>query len=213
MHDENILKMNRLKAQAVIKGLKSRNMHGYFAETKEEALKQALSLIPEKSSVGYGGSVSIDQIGLKKALDDGDYKLIKREEAKTKAEQHDKYREIFDADFFLASANAMTEDGIIVNIDGNSNRVSALAFGPEKVLYIVGMNKVAKDLDAAVLRARNIAAPANAQRFDIDTPCKAAGSCFNCKSKDCICSNVLITRFQADPERIHVILVNEDLGF
>ena len=107
----------------------------------------------------------------------------------------------------------MSEDGILVNIDGNSNRVSAISFGPKKVLFIVGMNKIAKDLDAAVSRARNIAAPANIQRFDVKTPCKELGTCMNCKSKDCICCNVLITRFQRDPERVHVILVNEDLGF
>lgn len=213
MQNENVLKMNRIKAQTVIKGINSRNMHGYFAETKEDALKLALELIPEGSSVGYGGSVSADEIGIKEALSAGNYKLIRREEAKSPQEMHDKYREIFDADFFLSSANAMTEDGIIVNIDGNANRVSAIAFGPKKVLFIVGMNKIAKDLDSAVKRARTVAAPANAQRFDIKTPCKELGTCMNCKAKDCICSEVLITRFQSDPERVHVILVNEELGF
>lgn len=213
MQSENILKMNRIKAQAVIKGINSRNMHGYFAETKEDALKLALELIPEGSSIGYGGCMSADQIGLKEALSCEKYNLIRREEATTPQEMHEKYKEIFDADFFLSSANAMTEDGIIVNIDGNSNRVSAISFGPKKVLFIVSMNKITKDLDSAVKRARNIAAPANAQRFDIKTPCKEAGTCMNCKSVDCICCNVLITRFQRDPERVHVILVNEDLGY
>ena len=213
MQSENILKMNRIKAQAVIKGINSRNMHGYFAETKEDALKLALELIPEGSSIGYGGCMSADQIGLKEALLCEKYNLIRREEATTPQEMHEKYKEIFDADFFLSSANAMTEDGIIVNIDGNSNRVSSISFGPKKVLFIVSMNKITKDLDSAVKRARNIAAPANAQRFDIKTPCKEAGTCMNCKSVDCICCNVLITRFQRDPERVHVILVNEDLGY
>lgn len=213
MKDANVYKAFRLKADGIIKALKSRNMNGYYAETKKDALKKALELIPEGSSIGYGGTVSIDEIGLKQALSDGNYRLIRREEAKTPAEQHEKYKEIFDADFFLASVNAMSEDGILVNIDGNSNRVSAISFGPKKVLFIVGMNKVAKDLDSAVSRARNIAAPANAQRFDITTPCRELGSCMNCRSKDCICCNFLITRFQRDPERIHVILVNDDLGF
>ena len=213
MKDANVTKALHLKAEGVIKALASRNMHGYYAETKEEALKLALELIPEGSSVGYGGTVSVDEIGLKQALSNDKYHLIRREEAKTPEEQHDKYREIFDADFFLSSVNAMSEDGILVNIDGNSNRVSAISFGPKKVIFIVGMNKVAKDLDAAVSRARNIAAPANIQRFDVKTPCKELGTCMNCKSKDCICCNVLITRFQRDPERVHVILVNEDLGF
>jgi hypothetical protein len=119
----------------------------------------------------------------------------------------------YDADFFLAGANAMTEDGIIVNIDGNSNRVSAIAQGPKKVLFIVGMNKVCPDADAAMKRARNVAAPINAQRFDLDTPCKKTGACFDCKSPDTICCQILITRYSKHPGRIQVILVNDTLGF
>ena len=107
----------------------------------------------------------------------------------------------------------ITEDGILVNIDGNSNRVAAIAYGPESVIMIVGMNKVAKDVDAAISRARNEAAPINAMRFDLDTPCKKTGSCMNCMSKDTICCEFLITRFSRHPGRIKVILVGEDLGF
>ena len=119
----------------------------------------------------------------------------------------------YDSDVFLASANAITEDGVIVNIDGNSNRVSAIAQGPRKVVFIVGMNKVCDDVDGALKRARNVAAPINAQRFGLSTPCAKTGSCFNCKSPDTICCQFLITRFSRHPGRIHVILVNDDLGF
>ena len=119
----------------------------------------------------------------------------------------------YDSDVFLASANAMTEDGIIVNIDGNSNRVSAIAQGPRKVVFIVGMNKICDDVDGAMKRARNVAAPINAQRFGLDTPCSKTGSCFNCKSPDTICCQFLITRFSRHAGRIHVILVNDNLGF
>ena len=113
----------------------------------------------------------------------------------------------------MGSSNAITEDGVLVNIDGNSNRVSAYAYGPKKVVLIVGMNKVAKDVDSALKRARNVAAPVNAQRFGLDTPCSKTGSCLNCKSPDTICCQFLITRFSRHKDRIHVILVNDTLGY
>ncbi len=119
----------------------------------------------------------------------------------------------YDADFFISSANAITEDGVIINIDGNSNRVSAIAQGPKKVLFIIGMNKVCCDSDAAMKRARSVAAPVNAQRVGVSTPCVETGSCIDCKSPDTICCQFLITRFSRHKDRIHVILVNEDLGF
>ena len=109
--------------------------------------------------------------------------------------------------------NAITEDGVLVNIDGNANRVSAIAFGPKKVVLIVGMNKVCSDVDAAMKRARGVAAPTNAQRFGLSTPCAKTGSCMNCKSPDTICCQFLVTRFSRHAGRIHVILVNDTLGY
>ena len=119
----------------------------------------------------------------------------------------------YDADVFLTSTNAMTEDGILVNIDGYANRVSCIANGPKKVLVIAGMNKVCKDLDSAMKRARNVAAPINAQRFGLNTPCAKTGACMDCKSPDTICCQFLITRYSRHKDRIHVILVNDNLGF
>ena len=119
----------------------------------------------------------------------------------------------YDADFFLSSANAMTQDGIIVNIDGNSNRVSCIAQGPKHVIFIVGMNKICDDLDGAMKRARNVAAPINAQRFGLDTPFSKTGTCMDCKSPETICCQFLITRHSRLADRIHVILVNDVLGF
>ena len=208
--NENIVKRNRLLSEKVIKGLGSRNMTGYYAETKEEALKKALSLIPEGSVVTMGGGMSIHEIGLSQALKDGNYEFIDRDNYEDKRAAA---LLAYDADFYLASANAITEDGILVNIDGNSNRVSAMAFGPKKVLFIISMNKVCDDVDGAVKRARNVAAPINAQRFGLATPCSKTGSCFNCKSPDTICCQFLITRYSRHADRIHVILVGEDLGF
>ncbi len=211
--NENIVKRNELLAQKVIKGLESRNMSGYYAPTAEEALKKALELIPEGSSVTMGGAMSAHEIGLVKAVKGGNYDFIDRENAKTPEEKRAAMLKGYDADFFLSSANAMTDDGVLVNIDGNSNRVSMIAQGPKKVIFIVGMNKVCSDVDAAMKRARNVAAPINAQRFGLSTPCSKTGACANCKSPDTICCQFLVTRYSRHAGRIHVILVGESLGF
>lgn len=208
--NENIVKRNNLLAQKVIKGLNSRQMEGYYAQDKEEALRIALDLIPEGSSVTMGGSMSANEIGLVSAVKEGNYEFIDRYSYE---DQRQGMIDSFQADVFLASANAMTEDGILVNIDGNANRVAMIAQGPKKVIFIVGMNKVCDDVDGAMKRARNVAAPINAQRFGLDTPCARTGSCMNCKSPDTICCQFLITRYSKHPGRIHVILVNDNLGF
>ena len=211
--DLNEKNRNRLLAGKIIKGLESRNMNGYFTETKEEALEKALSLIPEGSSLGWGGSVSIQEIGLKQAVMEGNYTVYNRDNCSTPAEKREMELKTFGSDYFLCSTNAITEDGILVNIDGNANRVAAIAYGPLHVIMIVGMNKVAKDEQHAMLRARNTAAPINTQRFPITVPCKETGSCVNCKSRDTICCQFLTTRYSRHAGRIHVILVNENLGF
>lgn len=206
--DIHLEKRNAVLAEHVIKGLQSRNMSGYYAKNKEEALKTALELIPKGSSISMGGCMSAQEIGLVSALKESDYHFIDR----SKMEPREALLAAYDADIFLASANAMTDDGILVNIDGNANRVSCIAQGPKKLIFIVSMNKICSDLDSAMKRARNIAAPANAQRFDIKTPCKLTGRCSDCKSPDTICCQFLITRYSRHTDSIHVILVNENLG-
>ena len=210
MKHEMRTRRNDLLSGKVIKGLASRNMTGYYAKTGEEALRIALSLIPEGSTVTRGGCMSAAQIGLDDALQAGNYTFVDRDKTEDKRKAA---LMAYDCDVFIASANAVTEDGVLVNIDGNANRVSAIAFGPRKVIFIVGMNKVTKDVDAAMKRARNEAAPINAQRFGLDTPCAKTGSCMNCKSPDTICCQFLITRYSKHKDRIHVILVDEQLGF
>lgn len=205
----NITKRNELLAESVIKGLESRNISGYYAASKEDALKQALELIPEGSTIAMGGCASAHEIGLIKALEDGNYNYIDRDKMGTR----EGLMAAYDADFFLSSANAITNDGIMINIDGNANRVSCIAQGPKKVIFIVGMNKICADLDSAMKRARNVAAPTNAQRFNVKTPCKETGKCFDCKSPDTICCQFLITRCSKHAGRMHVILVNDNLGF
>ena len=161
--NENLFKRNELLAEKTIKGLASRNMTGYYAATKEDALAQALSLIPEKSLVTMGGGMSVHEIGLVDALKAGAYDFLDRDEAADK-------------------------------------RAAMLAACP--------------DLDSAMKRARNVAAPANIQRFaSLNPPCKKAGRCFDCKSPDTICCQFLITRYSMHKDRIHVILVNDALGF
>lgn len=208
--NENIRKRNELLAQTVIKGLQSRNMEGFYAKDKKEALKLALELIPKGSTVTMGGAMSVHEIGLTEALTTEDYNFIDRDKVEYKRKA---MLMAYDADVFLSSTNAMTQDGILVNIDGNANRVSAIAQGPKKVLFIVGLNKVCDDLDGAMKRARNVAAPINAQRFGLSTPCAKTGACFDCKSPDTICCQFLITRYSLHKGRIQVILVNDNLGF
>ena len=198
-------------AAKVIKGLESRNMTGYYAATAEEAKEKALKLIGKGSTVNMGGCQSVRDIGLFDVLSNSDeYNFIDR----------DKYEDrrvpilmAYDADVFLASANAITDDGIMVNIDGNGNRVSAIAQGPRKVIFIIGMNKVCPDVDSALKRARNTASPINAQRYNLPTPCTKTGKCLDCKMPETICCQFLITRYSKHPGRIHVILVGEELGF
>ncbi len=211
--DSNRIKRNEQLARKIIHSLTSRNMHGYYAATKEEALQKALELIPEGSAVSWGGSLSIAEIGLKSAVLNGNYVVYNRDAASDREEKRRIELQSFGADWFLSSTNAITEDGILMNIDGNGNRVACLVYGPRHVLFIVGMNKVVRDVEAAVSRARNEAAPVNAARFQGKTPCCANGSCGDCLSADTICSQFLITRYEKHPGRYHIILVNEDLGF
>ena len=211
--DINRIKRNKMLGEKIIKGLESRNMEGYYAENAEEALAKALEWIPEGSSVAWGGSMSIGEIGLKQAICEGNYQAYNIDAAKSPEEKRKIELITYDCDFFLASSNAITEDGVLVNVDGMANRVSAIANGPRNVIMIVGMNKVVKDVDNALSRARNEAAPINAQRFQLDTPCAKTGACFDCKSPDTICCQILITRYSKVPKRIKVILVNDELGF
>jgi L-lactate utilization protein LutC len=206
-------KRNEVLGARVVKALESRNMEAYYVKTKEEALEKALELIPEGSSVSWGGTMSAQEIGLTQALKDGEYVVYDRETVGTREEKEEIAHKALNCDFFLGSTNAISEDGVMVNIDGNSNRVAAYAYGPKNVLLIVGMNKVVKTEADAMSRAKNEAAPINAQRFGIDTPCVKNGSCFDCKKPECICCQILITRYSRVAKRTKVILVDENLGF
>ncbi len=194
------------------RNLRSRHFDAYYCSTKEEALQQALSLIPEGSAVGWGGTVSCQQLGLIDAVRAGKYLCFDRDTAKTPEEREETLRQCLLVDTFLTSANAMSMDGQMVNIDGTGNRLAAIAFGPKQVIVVVGMNKVVDTLDDAIHRARTVAAPMNQQRFGFPNPCGATGTCGDCKSETCICNHILITR-HCRGQRIKFVLVGEDLGF
>lgn len=204
---------NELLAQKIIKNLKRRNMQGYYCKTAEEAVNQVLQLIPDGSKITWGGSMTIRDMGLTKALHDkGTYEVLDRDLAPDREATVKIYLEAFNCDYYLSSANAISEDGVIVNIDGNGNRVAAITFGPKNVIFVVGLNKVCQDVDAALKRARSTASPINTARFDIKTPCKIDGVCHNCNSQDCICNYIHFLR--NSPKGKHqVVLVGENLGY
>lgn len=211
---KNVREMrNEALGKRVAEALKSRNMDAWYVKTKEEAVRKALELIPEGSTINMGGSASVRECGLTDAVCSGNYIFYDRDRAETPEEKTEIALKAFTCDWYLGSVNAMSEDGVFVNIDGNANRVAAYAFGPENVLLIVGMNKVVKTEEDAMHRARNEAAPINTQRFGISTPCVKNGSCSDCKSPDCICCQIMVTRFSRVPKRFKIILVDENLGF
>lgn len=204
---------NELLAQRMIKSLNRRNMDAFYCPTSAGAIAKVMELMPQGSTVSWGGSMTLRDMGLTRALhDDGRYILLDRDRAVDRAEAVEIYLQAFRADYYLSSANAITEDGVIVNIDGNGNRVAAITFGPSHVIFVIGLNKVPQTVDAALARARSTAGPINTARFDISTPCKADGVCHNCNSPECICNHIHFLR--NSPRRRHtVVLVGEPLGY
>lgn len=200
------------RAQVLVKNLQSRHFDAYYCETKEEALKKALELIPEGVTVGWGGALSAQQIGLIDAVNNGNFQAMDRDKAANPQEREDIMRKCLLADTFITGANAISLDGQMVNVDGNGNRVAAIVYGPRQVIVIAGMNKVVDTLEAAVIRARTVAAPSNKQRFALQTPCEVTGACADCKSEGCICNQILITRNCKPTGKIKFVLVGEELG-
>ncbi len=199
------------RGPVLVKNLQSRHFDAFYCSTKEEALEKALSLIPRGHSVGWGGTMTCQQIGLIDAVRAGEYRALDRDTCKTAEEREELMRQTLLCDTFLTSANAISLDGQMVNIDGNGNRVAAIVYGPRQVIVVAGMNKVEDTLEAAINRARTVAAPLNEQRFGHPNPCAATGSCADCKSETCICNQILITR-HCRGNRIKFVLVGEDLG-
>ena len=199
----------RKRGEVLVRNLKKRHFEAYYCDNTSDALAKALELIPEGASVGWGGAMSAQQIGLIDAVNAGNYRAIDRSKYEDREQA---MRECLLADVFISGANALSLDGEMVNIDGTGNRVAAIVYGPKSVIVIAGMNKVMDTLEDAVTRARTVAAPINQQRFLLDNPCTATGACADCISKTCICNQILITRHCRPEGRIKFILVGEDLG-
>ena len=200
------------RAEVLIKNLQSRHFEAYYCEDKQAALEKALELIPDGASVGWGGAMSAQQIGLMDAVKSGKFTAIDRDLAETPQQRLELEKQAHFADVFLTGANAISLDGEMVNIDGYGNRVSAIICGPGKIIVVAGMNKVMDTLEDAITRARIVAAPANQQRFLRQTPCTVTGVCADCKSPDCICNHIVITRHCRPSGRIIFILVGQELG-
>lgn len=202
-----------LKAYKAIQAMKKRGIEGFYFETKQEALEKVLRIIPENSSVSWGGSKTLNEVGIIEEILSGNYKVLNRDTARNVEEKKEIEYKALSCDYYLMSTNAMTIDGKLVNIDGFGNRVAALMYGPKNVIIIAGMNKVEYDEETALNRARYVAAPINAIRLNKNVPCKSSGVCANCVEDECICNNIVITRRSPIQNRIKVILVGERLGF
>ncbi|MCI8274362.1 MAG: lactate utilization protein [Lachnospiraceae bacterium] len=204
---------NEKRGNTVVKNLQGRGFDACYCKTGEEAKEKAMEWIKEGASVAWGGSMTIRDIGLTEALGAGNYRVIDRDKAVTAEEKRKAAMGALSADYFLTSANGISEDGQLVNVDGNGNRVAAIVFGPEYVIVVAGMNKVVRTAEDAMVRARTVAAPLNQQRFLKNTPCTTTGVCGDCKSPECICNQLLTTRNSRPAGRIKVILVGEELGY
>ena len=204
---------NEKLAGRVIKALEKNSMNGLYVQTKEEALKKVMSLIPEGSKVGFGGSLSLHQIGINHVLRTGNYNFIDRSlPGLSEEEAYQMRMDSLHADVFLTSTNALTMDGKLVNIDGTGNRVAAISFGPPKVIIVVGINKIVTDLEAAIRRIKDYVTPIHARRRNRSVPCAQTGVCVDCKTPARSCNIVTIIEHQRQKDRITIIIVGEELG-
>ncbi len=200
-------------AASMIQNLSLRGMDGYYFENIEDVHTRIQTLIPNGSSVSWGGSITLQECGIIDLLKKGNYECLDRANAKSPEEQRALYGKIATCDYFFTSTNAITLNGELVNIDGIGNRVSCLIHGPQNVIVVVGMNKIVPSIETGILRAQNIAAPPNAQRLNRNTPCYKTGKCENCYSADSMCSQIVITRRSSIYGRIKVLLIADNLGF
>jgi len=198
----------------VVQALKKRFFNAWYFDDPAEAADTLVSLIPKDHLVSWGGSMTVAGLGIQERLAKEGYSLLDRDKASSPEERTDIMRKALLCDTFLTGANAISEDGQLVNIDGSGNRVAAMLYGPKQVIVVAGMNKVRKNVDVALARARTIAAPINVQRFpNLKTPCNETGSCADCMSPDSVCSYFVTLRLCKPAGRIKVILIGKDLGF
>lgn len=212
--DKNVEWLNEKRIEKTIKALENNKINGYFVKNENELIKTIEKIVAKDATVSCGGSMTLFETGIIDYLRKGRYNFLDRYEEGLSAEDiKNIYRKSFFADAYFASTNAITENGELYNVDGNGNRVAAMIYGPDKVIIIAGVNKIVKNEAEAVERVKCIAAPANAKRLNRDTPCSETGYCAYCSSPDRICSSYVTIRKQSQKGRIHVILLNKNLGY
>lgn len=205
---------NEMKINRTIEALKKNNMNGYYAKNRDEVIELIKDIVSEGSKVAVGGSETLSELGILEHLRSGRYDFLDRyKEGLTREEVTNIFKQSFLADAYLSSCNAITENGELYNVDGNGNRVAAMLYGPDKVIVICGINKIVKDVDEAIKRNREISAPMNAKRLNKKTPCAKVGYCMNCNSPERICNEYTLIKKQRSDERMHVIFLNENLGY
>ncbi|MDO5040020.1 lactate utilization protein [Clostridium sp.] len=212
--DKNVIWANEQKITRTVQAINKNNMNGYYAKDREELIRIIEDIVSENSLVSCGGSMTLLETGVMEHLRSGRYKFLDRyKEDITREEVVNMFKESFFADAYFTSSNAVTENGELYNVDGNGNRVAAMLYGPEKVIVICGVNKIVKNVEEAIKRNRECAAPINAKRLNKETPCSKVGYCMDCKSKDRICNEYTLIKRQNRKERMHIIFLNENLGY
>lgn len=212
--DQNKKLIIMKKIERTLKNLEENNMQAFYIEAKTQVADKLQELLHEGDTISCGGSMTLFETGAIDHLRSGRYNFLDRyKPGLTPEEIRDTFIGAFSANAYVCSTNAITEDGELYNMDGNSNRVAAMLFGPRSVIVVVGYNKVVKSIEEAVERVRSIAAPANATRLNCKTPCVQTGYCGDCKSEDRICCNSVVMRKQREKDRIKVIIVGEELGY
>ena len=212
--DKNVQWINEKKIERTIVNLEKNNIKAYYAKSDDEIFQTIKDIVKDGETVSVGGSMTLFETKIIDFLRSGRYNFLDRyKENLTQTDLKEIYRKSFSANTYFASANAITEEGEIFNVDGNGNRVAAILYGPDKVILIVGVNKIVKNIDEAIKRNKDISGPANAKRLNLQTPCAKVGYCMDCESKDRICCEYTVIKRQRNENRINVIFVNDNLGF
>ena len=212
------------RVETTLKNLKRNKMEAYYVDTKEDAQKLVRTLISKGDTLSCGGSVTLKQTGIYDIISSSDYNFLDRSACETPEQVEEVYRKTFCADAFFTSANAVTENGELYNVDGNSNRVAAILYGPKSVICVCGVNKLVKNIGEAITRVKTKAAPPNTVRLGIETPCAKTGECVSLKKDDpemcegChgdgrICCNYVVCAQQRHVNRIKVIIIGEEYGY
>ncbi|WP_346896592.1 lactate utilization protein [Clostridium sp. UBA7503] len=212
--DKNMKWLKESRVNVTINSLKKNGMNGYLVNSHEELIEKINELTNDGDTVSCGGSMSLFETGVIDYLRSGKYNFLDRyEHGLSKDDLKKLYRNTFSADIYFTSTNAITKKGELYNVDGNGNRVAAMLYGPDKVIIIAGVNKIVENIEEAIKRNERVSAPANCKRLSKVTPCVKVGHCMDCSSEERICNEYTIIRRQGNKDRIHVIFLNEELGY